>query len=311
VIPVRGPWLAGLLAIPLACGAQAPEPTNPDQWLARMAQAGSTLEYQGVLVYAHDGRVESMRVSRSIGAKGLREEIVALNGGRRAIVRENGTVTTTDPERGTTQVGHDEFPLLTFDPSALKRAAELYRLSLVGGDRMAGLDARVLEARPTDSSRYGYRLWVEPHSGMVLGSTLQAPDGAQVEQMMFTSVAMSSAPSNVRIVPQLVPNAPTSAAIMGPSAWRLGWLPPGFRLIASPPSASELQSHLLFTDGLAYVSIYIEPLAKAAHPMDGPIKRGALNLFARPVDDSQVVVIGDVPAATAERIARGVQRTPK
>lgn len=308
MIPARGPWLAGLLAVPLACGAASPEPQNADQWLARIAQAGSTLEYQGVLVYAHDGRVESMRVSRSIGPQGLREEIVSLNGGRRAIVRENGSVRCTDPEGGTTEVGQDEFPLLTFDASALKRAAELYRLSVVGGDRMAGLDARVLEAQPTDSSRYGYRLWVEPQSGMVLGSTLRAPDGAQVEQMMFTSVSMSTT-QRARIVPPNVPNAPLSAAIAGPSAWRLGWLPPGFRLIASPTATSESRSHLLFTDGMAYVSIYIEPLAKTARAMDGPIKRGAMNLFARPVSDSQVVVIGDVPADTAERIARGIQRT--
>lgn len=304
---VRSPSVFGLLfGIPLACGAQTPEPHSPDQWLARIAQAGSHLEYQGVLVYAHDGRVDAMHIARSLGPQGPREEIVALNGERRQIVRENGSVRFADAEHGTTEVGRDEFPLLTFDAAQLSRAAELYRLSLLGADRIAGLDARVLAARPIDSSRYGYKLWVEPASGMVLGSTLENPDGGQVEQMMFTSVALSNAKQPV---PTTAPApAPTTAmAALTPTAWRMGWLPPGFRLIGAPATATA-RSHLLFSDGMAYVSVYIEPVPSNVQPIDGPTKRGAMNLYARPVDGNQVVVIGDVPPQTAERIARGVER---
>lgn len=309
MIRVRSPMLLGLVfAFPLAGVAQTPEPRTPDQWLARIAQSGRNLEYQGVLVYAHDGRVEAMRVARSLGPQGPREEIVALNGERRQIVRENGSVRCTDGDHGTTEVGRDEFPLLTFDAAQLSRAAELYRLSVLGADRMAGLEARVLEARPTDATRYGYKLWVEPNSGMVLGSTLQGPDGGQVEQMMFTSIALTrSTPLEVAGIP---PGAPTSAvAAVTPSPWHMGWLPPGFRLIGAPSAASAARSHLLFSDGMAYVSVYIEPLANAARPMDGLTRRGAMNLYARPIQGSQIVVIGDVPASTAERIARGVERT--
>jgi sigma-E factor negative regulatory protein RseB len=84
-------------------------------------------------------------------------------------------------------------------------------------------------------------------------------------------------------------------------------MPPGFRMIGAPSAASAARAHLLFSDGMAYVSVYIEPLASSGRPMDGAVKRGAMNLYARPVDNNQVVVIGDVPAATAEKIARSVE----
>ena len=301
-------FLALALALP-ASAAQAqttPAPApgaSAQEWMARMAGESRRFEYQGIMVYAHDGRIETMRVSRRLGPGGTRDEMVSLNGDQRVLVREDGRLTCSDRDGSKTEVAVGEFPLLALDPAQIGGANAQYKLTVSGHDRVAGMDSAVVEAKPVDQSRYGYRLWVEPSSGMLLGSNLESPDGDLVQQLMFTNIALT--PGNG--LPKLVrpkPPAPAEAAVA--QAWRAGWLPAGFKLIGTPEHATG-QTHLLYSDGLAYISVYIEPLRDSARPMEGTQRRGAVNLYAQPTRDQQVVVIGDVPAATVERIAHAVE----
>ena len=137
---------------------------------------------------------------------------------------------------------------------------------------------------------------------MLLGSKLEDPEGGLVQQLMFTEIALT--PGNV---PKLVrPKAPSPAEAIAASGWRAGWLPAGFRLIGAPAHPTG-QTHLLYSDGLAYISVYIEPLRDNARAMEGTQRRGAVNLYAQAAHENQVVVIGDVPASTVERIAHAVE----
>jgi len=103
--------------------------------------------------------------------------MVSLNGDQRVLVREDGHLTCSDRDGSKVQVAVGEFPLLALDPSLLGGANGQYRLTVSGHDRVAGMDSAVVVAKPVDQSRYGYRLWVEPGSGMLLGSNLEGPDG--------------------------------------------------------------------------------------------------------------------------------------
>src|SRR5258706_3564594 len=301
--------LASALArtLRLPAWAQPAPGASALEWMARKTSESRRFEYQGVMIYAHDGRIDSMRVSRSLGPSGPRDEIVALNGDQRVLVREDGHLTFSDPKGAKLDVAVGEFPLLARDPAEFGAAAAQYRVTLAGRDRVAGLDSTVLDANPSDQSRYGYRLWVEPSSGMLLGSNLEGPDGQTVQQLMFTSIALSPRAS----LPKLAPPSSTSkdliGKVVGDPGWKVSWLPAGFRLIGTPTHPTG-QTHLLYSDGLAYVSVYIEPFHEGAAPMNGNVRRGAVNLYAQPVGDRQVVVIGDVPATTAERIARAVEQ---
>jgi sigma-E factor negative regulatory protein RseB len=300
-----------LLALALPGPALAQQPPAPatgasaQEWMAKMAGESRRFEYQGIMVYAHDGRIDTMRVSRSLGPAGMRDEMVSLNGDRRVLVREDGRLTCSDRDGSKVEVAVGEFPLLAFDPLQFGGATGQYRLTVSGRDRVAGMDSAVVEARPVDQSRYGYRLWVEPSSGMLLGSNLENPDGHTVQQLMFTTIALTPGNAPKLVHPKPAP-APESAVASG---WRAGWLPAGFKLVGTPAHASG-QAHLLYSDGLAYVSVYIEPLRDNARPMQGTVKRGAVNLYAQPMRDRQVVVIGDVPPMTVERIARAVEPAP-
>jgi len=303
--------LAFVLALPISASVAAqttPAPApgaSAQEWMTRMAGVSRRFEYQGVMVYAHDGRIDTMRVSRRIGPDGTRDEMVSLNGDRRVLVREDGRLTCSDRDGAKVEVAVGEFPLLGLDPTQIGAAGQ-YRLTVQGRDRVAGLDSAVVVAKPVDQSRYGYRLWVEPASGMLLGSNLEDPDGGLVQQLMFTDIAMTKGSALPKLVP---PRPPPSAEGSIAAGWRAGWLPAGFKLIGTPIRPTG-QTHLLYSDGLAYISVYIEPLGQEGRPMEGTVRRGAVNVYAQPSHDNQVVVIGDVPAATVERIARGVQPAP-
>jgi sigma-E factor negative regulatory protein RseB len=67
-------------------------------------------------------------------------------------------------------------------------------------------------------------------------------------------------------------------------------------------------SHLVYSDGLASVSVFIEPRNPRAVPMEGLAKVGAAFAYSRDLDGHQVTAVGEVPAATVEAIAVGVTR---
>ena len=296
--PVR--VLAGAAwALCAAFAARAAD--DPASLLQRAADAFATLQYQGTFVYLHDGRLDAMRVTRSVGPEGSVERLVALTGERRELVRDaSGTRCTVGGGAMTVaETGRVALPMP--DLRRLAGPDSPYAMAVVGRDRVAGHEALVLDARPRDADRYGYRLWIEPQSGMTLGSTLVGPDNAAVEQIMFVDLVLQAPPA--------APAAPAQgrvASVGAPpaaDAWRVSALPQGFRLVGHAADSAPGAQHLLYSDGLASISVYVEPRAGAP---TGRHQRGALSVYGRAMDQHQVVVVGDVPPATVERIALSV-----
>jgi sigma-E factor negative regulatory protein RseB len=297
----RGPFLAGLLAagLALAPSAQAQAP-QPAELLARMADSLQSLEYEGTFVYVHDGRVDAVRVSRTLGPEGPVDRLVTLSGDRREVISERGELRCLTPGGTVNAVADGRHGLLAPAPDQVRRLAEHYRFAIAGADRVAGFDATVVDAVPLDGQRYAYRLWLERASGMLLASMLRAPDGAAVEQLAFTELRLRQAASSDAGAASPATAAPEPA----PSRWAASGLPQGFRLVARPP-APQGSEHLLYSDGLASVSIYIEPPGGG---LVGPSRRGAVNAYGRALADAHVVVVGDLPARTVAAIAASLER---
>ena len=308
------PRLALLAGLGLALPGFA---QDANAWLARMGQAMSGLDYQGEFVYAHGGRLETLRVYHAADANGApRERLVSLSGAPREIVRGGGQVTLLGSrpraavygEPGTLQP--QLLAALGQDPARLLRH---YDLALGGTDRIAGLATQLVEVRPKDSFRYGYRLWLETETGMLLKSVRYGADGRPVEQVMFTRIALRERPAEADLAGTAaenpLPNAmnlPQPAASAATPAWNVANTPDGFELALRQPAPQPGTEHLIYSDGLASVSVYVEPLTRAAPAFTGPSMRGAIALYGRVVDGHQITVLGDVPVATVERFAQGV-----
>jgi sigma-E factor negative regulatory protein RseB len=304
--------LAWVLGFTLALPALA---QDANAWLARMGQAMTGLDYQGDVVYLHGSQLEALRVFHAVDAAGTRERLVSLSGAPREIVRGAGQVLLAGSRPRAAIYGEagllqpQLLAALGADPARLPRH---YTLVLGGTDRIAGLATQLVEVRPRDAFRYGYRLWLENDTGMLLKSVRFGADGRPVEQLMFTRIALRERPSETDLagapVENPLPNPmPLPQAPPPPDAgWYIANPPDGFELAARQPTASAAGEHLVFSDGLANVSVYVEPLTGAAPAFTGLSSRGAVNLYGRVLDGHQITVLGEVPPATVARFAQGV-----
>lgn len=298
--------LALLLLLLLATPAAAEQAA---ELLARMNQAVHALDYVGTLVYGERGRMETLRVYHA-GGNPERERLVSLTGEPREVVREDGRVTCIGLGAGSAMT----FPAAPALPSLPKAAGAAasphYAVSVAGSGRIAGHEAVEIAIEARDAFRYSFRAWLDRDSGMLLKAVRLGADGATVDQLMFTDIAIGQRPSESELQPsgtaQPLPAAAAAASLPPDRArWVVRDLPPGFSLVSVASGPGEREEHQVYSDGLASVSVYVEP-AGSAGPMAPSSSRGAISVFSRQQDGFRVLVIGDVPERTVQRIAHGV-----
>ena len=299
-----------LLSTPLWAQAPASDPAA-EQWLARMQQSSQTVAFRGTLVYLHDGQIDTLDVQRAPGPEGGTERLVALNGPAREVRRSGGEVTAfVGLPGGVRYSAAGQAPV-----KALPQG--LYRVTLAGTDRVAGLPVQVVQIEARDAHRYSLRLWLSEASALPLRVVRVSPDGRIADQSLFVSFEPQAADGTANATPEAAARpeaaqvAPKPAALQAGSAQRSRWplaeLPPGFTLAALAARDGDPAEHHLYSDGLAQVSVFIEPLRPGVEPFSGPTARGAVSVYGRVMGGVQITVVGDVPPETVERFARAVR----
>jgi sigma-E factor negative regulatory protein RseB len=316
-------WL--LLTLLTALSAQVRADDSPRQWLDDMSSALETLNYDGTFVYLHNNRLETMRIIHRVDKGGVRERLVSLTGSAREVLRDDKAVTCIMTDNKSVMVGHSR-PRRHFHvvPRDLDRLNANYTFEDAGKDRMAGYPARVIAIRPRDTLRYGYRFWIDRDSHMLLKSDLTGVDGKPIEQVMFTALKIGADIPPGDLQPSLNGDGYSWHSQMNDTHrpdpqrdahpdWHVMHLPPGFTLSSSQHGrmhdAQAETEHMVFSDGLATVSVYIEDADSVHHPLLGHSGMGAMNAYGARVDGHQITVVGEVPEATVKMIARSVQRT--
>ena len=293
-------------------------------YIGKMGQALQTLNYHGSLVYINDGRVESMQLIHKNDGEGEFERLVHLSGEPREVIRKNDVVTCYLPDSQSVLVGQRRFNNHLFAKltTNLEQFAPNYGFLTVGKSRVAGKNAHIIEINPKDPYRYGYRLWIEETSNLLLKSELVNAQGEVLEQMMFTQIE----------IVDHIPEAMLKPAISGDSftwhgddeksknsldidrSWQVANLPSGFVISArykqQMPNSTQPAEHVVISDGLASVSVYIEPFNAESQSFVGASRMGAVNIFGSVHDDHQVTVVGEVPMPTVEMIAQSLHYSP-
>jgi sigma-E factor negative regulatory protein RseB len=297
-------------------------------WLDRLAHAMQTLSYRGDFVYQHDGKLEAMRIVHAGGDGNERERLVHLNGTAREVVRDHGRVTCIFPDRRAVMVekSRRRGPFPAALAGNLENLTPHYALKLGGTDRMAGRSARLVAMLPKDSYRYGHRIWMDERSGLLLKSELLNEQGEPIEQIMFTNLEVLDSIPQAHLEPDAVAEGYTwftdgtdgtdgaadsdEGGLAVNHRWHVEWLPGGFNLIshtrrqlAASPMPVE---HMLFSDGLASVSVFIDRQDGAPKAPVGATGRGAINAFSRIIGGQYVTVVGEVPQETTRRIAGSI-----
>ncbi len=320
------PALSGLLCAVFTNSSVAGETSgSPQESLDRMARAAQTLNYDGTFVYRNGATMQSMRIIHRVGDDGERERLVALSGVAREVIRDRERVTCILPDRQSVVVAKSR--PRTFPYSKLFESgtgfSRFYALSARRGERVAGRHTQLVTVDPHDRFRYGYRLWLDRDLGLLLRSELIDERGEIVEQLVYTNIDLPANIPDELLEPAIsgagytwynddrTESAVASAADSEPG-WYPGWLPNGFELsdVARDPilASREPVEHLVFSDGLASVSVFIEQLGAAGEPLAGLDTMGAVNAHGRMVEDYQITVVGEVPAITVERVSRSIVR---
>jgi len=343
-----GTSVAALSFVP-AAPAQAGEggTTAPARdvrsWLLRIHEAAGHRNFQGTFVVSGGGAVSSARIAHYCEGKNQFERSESLDGQPRRVFRYNDVVHTVWPAARLAVI--EQRDLLSSFPALLQagddRIGEFYEVRSLAPDRVAGHDANVLQVRPKDGYRYGYRLWADQASGLLLRADVIGERGDVLETSAFSEVSIDVKPQpesvllpmkklekldGYRIVRPAL--SPTSLEAEG---WTLRVGVPGFRQVscvkrpiggASPddrePSAPAAQEYVstpvlqtIFSDGLTYVSVFIEPFDSQRHTRPMLTAVGPTQTLMQQQGDWWVTVIGDVPPSTLRQFAKGLERKGK
>jgi sigma-E factor negative regulatory protein RseB len=282
-----------------------------------MSTADTHNNYEGTFVLRKADKMMTMHVVHGVDDRGVWESMESLNGEARKIVRHNNEVMSIYPGRKLVTVSQmgDKPGLHPILPENLDKLGRHYAIEQLGNDRIAGRNTSVLNLQPKDAFRYGYKYWLDKDTGVLLKCDLLDEKDEIVEQMMYTSfINHAEVPASAFQLPELkdytrkeVNKDKGEPASIG---WRVTNLPEGFMLTQSTsrPSGESESLHLMYSDGLASVSVFIEPGDNSPHYLEGASTMGALNAYGKRINGVQVTVMGEVPEATVALIAHSMER---
>lgn len=315
--PVRGVCFSFCLVF----SASASAADEAYDWLMKINNATRTLDYEGVFVYQHGGQLEAMRIVHKVENGTARERLVSLNGSPREIIRDKREVICYWPDKKRVTVEYRKadnknFPAIL--PERLQDLGGYYALELGNAERITGRPAQLVIVKPIDQFRYGYRLWADKETGVLLKADLLDTRGQLLEQFMFTQISIGKKIPAAALQPSVASEGMTwhreeddPTTSNDKPGWKVSRLPKGFRLSAHVTRQAVMRKrpveHLVYTDGLAAVSVFVEKRGgDAKNFMIGPSRMGAVNAFGARVQDYQVTTVGEAPAETIALIGGSV-----
>ncbi len=297
--------------------------------LNRIRDAAQSQNYEGSFVYQRGATVQSSRITHSASARGdgEYESLESLDGAPRRMLRHDDDMFTFVPERHIVVVekrqSKDSFPsLLTVGGEQI---LTVYDPKMLGADRVAGIDSQVLELDPKDSLRFAYKLWSDTKTGLLLRAQTLGPDGQVLEQLSFSQVQIGAPLDRAGISNGIkslngwtIVKPPVEPVDMTAQGWKITPNVPGFKEIRElrRPMASREAGQApipvdqaVFSDGLAAISVFVEPVEKNSRK-EGAGENGATHVLVKRKGDFWITLLGEVPQATLQQIASAIEYKP-
>ncbi|SEJ10753.1 MucB/RseB C-terminal domain-containing protein [Pseudomonas sp. NFR16] len=309
--------------VPLLLGGWLVLPVHADDaqdQLKRLAQAEQQQSFQGTFVYERNGSFSTHRIWHRVVDGKVREHLLQLDGSAQEVLRVDGV---TQCVSGTLEAGVSNIPDSPAHAFDAAKLSSWYDMKVAGNSRVAGRPAVVVTLTPRDQHRYGIELHLDNETGLPLKSLLLSEKGQLLERFQFTELDTKELPNDQALQPSGdckpvdAVKAKAADAQKTQVAWRSDWLPPGFALSSAAarkdPQSKNLVTSLMYDDGLARFSVFIEPVSGAAvtdiRTQLGPTVAVSRRLTT-PKGDAMVTVVGEIPIGTAERIALSMRNEP-
>jgi sigma-E factor negative regulatory protein RseB len=310
--------MAAALASPLA-GAQG----YAAQWLTRVTQAARSLNYTGTVIVRQGARLDTFKLAHLFDDGQESEKLLSLDGPAREIVRSPTEVRYFFPDAKVVRVEprsiRNVFPSLS--PEQTANLAQYYEFKLAPGGRVAGRSTEMATFEPRDGLRYAHQFWSDPATGLLLKSRLVNERGDMVEEFAFSDVTVNAKIDKDIVKPSWAPlpadwrvvQAGPGEFVSNDTGWTVTKLPPGFIKISEGfrklAGKREPAAHLVFSDGLVAISVFVEPFT-VTQTQIGLTQTGGLAQYSTRSDAFRVTVVGEAPPATVRQIAQSVSRKP-
>lgn len=303
------------------------DPLSQDDlnWLKKIESAARQVDYIGTFIYQSGNYVETSRITHVTQGGDEYERLEGLDGERSEVIRKNDQVWCylgDSKVMVSKREGARTFPALL--PEQLALLQENYQIKHGEEDRVAGFHAHSLVFQPRDKMRYAHRMWADNQSGLLLKADVLDLHNHVIEQYAFTQLHIGGDIDRKWIVPNQAVDQKKSDTTLSESrsgsskqtspnasGWQVYALPAGFKKmneVSRHLRGSDLPvTHLVFSDGLAGISVFIEKLDEKSATKAGLYSKGVIHVFIKVLDANLLTVVGEVPPRTVMQVAESVR----
>jgi len=313
-------WMLLLVCV---LGAFASSSYADDAWtqLEKASQAAHELSYDGIYTYNNSNNAKSVQITHVNYGQGEYARVVVLDGKPREALTQGADTVIFNPKQEKVVIekrrGQSSFPALL--PTDLDAVKQNYQAMNGSMERVAGRDAQLITLQPKDQYRYGYKLWIDKEFGLLLKVATLDGNGATLDSIGFSQLVLMSGqkldwfqPSNlVRGKPYEVERRPVSNLQDNENNCDMAETLLGYRRISQLKQNINNRpvpaTHMVYSDGLATVSIFVEPVSRGLHARVGYSEMGTTSMLGAIADGHQIMVVGEVPQATVTQFVNAVK----
>ena len=307
----------GFLAFVLSFYVQSAE----DPWLhlEKASQAARKLSYKGIFLYQNLQDVRSIEITHLNNGTEEFARIVTLDGKpREALSRGNNMVVFNSNKENVMiqkRQGQNLFPAIL--PPDIESVKAIYTLRFADQERIGGREAQIVYLEPKDEFRYFYKLWLDREFGLVLKMSILDHQQKLIEQASFNQIALftgqdlnwfkPSVDTNKKYIMDDMPENKVSHE----KYCTIANLPAGYREVShvtrTMGNSPQVVHQWVFSDGLSFVSLFVNPIPKGQKSRVGETQVGSSHVYARVMNGNQIMVVGEVPQATVQKISNSIQ----
>lgn len=243
------------------------------------------------------------------------EVLALLNGPRRDILRINNTVSYIEPEYAPYSINAEQIvgPIPTVFGQDISVLENNYHFVSVGKNRVLGRAAQLIRIVPKDTHRFGYWVWLDQQSSLLLKLAVITNTGKLLEQIQFTHIEITDTISEnlkqlqATELPKVIDMATQQQNTE--LTWQVNWLPDGFESIKSDRhrinTSKQPVEFMLFNDGLVDISVYVNPSTEKQRAIEFA-NDGATIVMNQVMNNIELSVVGKIPPETAKQIINSV-----
>lgn len=293
------------------------------QWLEKMLYAASNSNYQGIMIYGDSHTWNSLHIIHAVIDGQEYEKMLYLTGEPREFIRRGNQLMCIQPDASFTKLNKklNQNPITKNWSQSLMQVQTLYSIKLQKQERIAGRQAQKIRLTPKDSHRYGYQLWLDTDSALLLRSDMLA-NNTLLERFQFAQIkigidlpAMLFKPTSKGKLTQAHINPNSAAPQMPNNNWQLTWLPKGFERTSNNIQRASRTSYAnkqMYSDGLSAFSVFVETEQHTQPEVQQQWGATAAAIVYKPHTDKlyKITIVGELPMHSIKKIAHSIVFTP-